>query len=547
MYPEKTFLESRRATLRGLFTLPLFQLAACAPLNYSREKEIEGEIPPKLQQILKPAKITKNNNLDFIIDVHAHFFNARDVPVKGYLAGPVAHSRGGIIGEFLKEIAGIADWISGVAPSAVDEYNELVKLAGDSQSPESKPQRQIDSLSAKRIEYINNISVLFYQKALENRKIVELYNNIKNQSHERLSSKSIRPRSLNEFSLSEAMERNHNPLMDEEDALYREENPPPYADGVLAFVGYMLSYRWMNLLAYQHAYSSGDAAFGVHQVFGALVDFDHWLEPLPRTAHEDQIKLHQLISQLSGGYMRPLVAYNPWSDVRDNGETLKRTLDALDNRGFVGVKIYPPNGFRPYGNTLPPKLPDTPGMPSGMELDRVLLKLWKECYKRNVPVMAHTGHSMGSDEAHIEAAGPIGWQALIDARGSEEPPIVNLGHFGGFGKGPDSENWTRDLAKMMQTKKGSRLYGDLGYWDELRCLNAAKSCSAKENLEELLKDIEVLKERLMYGSDWLMLSQEPRWDRYPFDILAALPKNFDKKAVFGGNAKRCFEALQKLS
>jgi hypothetical protein len=95
-------------------------------------------------------------------------------------------------------------------------------------------------------------------------------------------------------------------------------------------------------------------SISVDQVLGAFVDFDHWLTPLLRTAHEDQIKLHQLLSQLSGGYMLPLVAYNPWSDVLDNGKTLQRILDALDRRGFVGVKIYPPNGFRPYGNRLVP-------------------------------------------------------------------------------------------------------------------------------------------------------------------------------------------------
>jgi predicted TIM-barrel fold metal-dependent hydrolase len=238
--------------------------------------------------------------------------------------------------------------------------------------------------------------------------------------------------------------------------------------------------------------------------------------------------------------MRPLVAYNPWSDVLDNGKTLIRTLDALDQRGFVGVKIYPPNGFRPYGNTNSLGIPTTPGMPAAADLDRVLLGLWDECSKRNVPVMAHTGNSMGSDDTHNEAAGPIGWQALITARGSTRPARVNLGHFGGDSP---KDDWNTELARMMATPQGAGLYGDLGYWEELRCQKGLMNCSTREKLARAVKDHPIVRERLMYGSDWLMLSQERRWDCYPFDILAALPEGLSTEAVFGGNAKKCFPNL----
>ncbi|MEJ1938987.1 hypothetical protein WDZ92_52985, partial [Nostoc sp. NIES-2111] len=121
----------------------------------------------------------------------------------------------------------------------------------------------------------------------------------------------------------------------------------PYADGLLAFVDHMLSPRWQNLRDYAAAYSSADDAFGIDVALGALVDFDGWLDCPPRSAHDDQVKLHQLISRLSGGYLRPLVAYNPWTDVKTGGAALARVRDAVTRRGFVGVKIYPPNGFYP--------------------------------------------------------------------------------------------------------------------------------------------------------------------------------------------------------
>lgn len=533
----------RRRLLKCLASFPILGVGGCVLLPQSRNQEISGDPPSGLNAVLHPSIIHRAAGAPTsVIDVHAHFFNARDVPIRGYLAGPVAHSKGGVIGELLRALAPIADWIGSTAPRASDEFNELVALASGSAFSAMSQTERTSTLERQRDQYLLDLSGRLYEQLRSLPNFVRLYNAAQNETQSRFRIQGVSAPSLDEGSLFRVMQRDL--LQQAPDIeLFGVEEPPPYADGVLAFVGYMLSYRWMNLLAYQRAYSTGDSAFGVDQVLGALVDFDQWLMPLPHTAHEDQIKLHQLLSQLSGGYMRPLVAYNPWSDVLDNGKTLARALDALDRRGFVGVKIYPPNGFRPFGNAHPPGIPTTPGMPSAADLDRVLLRLWEECSKRNVPVMAHTGNSMGSDDAHNEAAGPIGWQALITARGSAHPAKVNLGHFGGDSSHDD---WNAALAGMMATPQGAGLYGDLGYWDEMRCRKGLATCSARQKLAKAVKEYPVVAERLMYGSDWLMLSQERRWDRYPYDILSALPDGLDPAAVFGGNAKRCFVGLRKV-
>ncbi len=530
----------RRSVLKAFVALPLVGFQGCVSFCQIPKPDILAEVPTGLEPILRPTKVYKSANLPSnIIDVHAHFFNARDVPIRGYLAGPVAHSKGGVFGELLNALAPITEWIGNTAPRASVEFNELVALAGGSTFTVMSKEERFRILDQRREKYLQDLSGRFYEQLKVVPEFVRIYNEAQGVARSRFRIQGVDAPSLNEVSLFNAMQRDLKSQATDVE-LYGTANPPPYADGVLAFVGYMLSYRWMNLLAYQRAFSTSDTAFGVDQVFGALVDFDNWLMPLPSTAHEDQIKLHQLLSQLSGGYMRPLVAYNPWSDVLDNGKTLARVLDALDRRGFVGVKIYPPNGFRPFGNADSPAIPTTPGSPSAADLDRVLLGLWDECSKRNVSVMAHTGNSMGSDDAHNEAAGPIGWQALIKARGSAHPANVNLGHFGGDSS---HDNWNDELAKLMATPEGAGLYGDLGYWDELRCQNGLASCSARHKLDKAVRENPIVAERLMYGSDWLMLSQERRWDRYPFDVLAALPSTFDIAAVFGGNARRCFKGL----
>src|SRR5207245_2705224 len=113
--------------------------------------------------------------------------------------------------------------------------------------------------------------------------------------------------------------------------------------------------------SYYTAFSTHDEAIGVNRVLGALVDFDRWLDCPPRSAHEDQMRLHARMSQLSGSYMLPLIGYNPWTDIVENGRSLSLVREAVTRHGFVGVKIYPANGFRPWGNT---SAPDGVGLPS---------------------------------------------------------------------------------------------------------------------------------------------------------------------------------------
>lgn len=533
---------SRRTVISFMSTVPLLGVGSCSQFCKMRRPEIQGEAPLELEPILRPPRIQKGDRVPaLVIDVHAHFFNARDVPIRGYLAGPVAHSIGGPIGKLLRALAPIAEWLGSRAPRASEEFSELVALASGAAFSAMSQDERMHILNRRREKFFEDLSPRLYAQLKAVPEFVLLYNGLQSETRSRFRSKNVDAPSLSENSLFRVMQRDLQSKSSDVD-VYGSDAPPPYADGVLAFVGYMLSYRWMNLLAYQRAYTTDDSAFGVNQVLGALVDFDNWLTPLPRTTHEDQIKLHQLLSQLSGGYMRPLVAYNPWSDAVDNGRTMARTLDALDQRGFVGVKIYPPNGFRPYGNSLTPAIPKTPGMPSASDLDRVLLRLWEECSRRNVPVMAHSGNSMGSDDAHSAAAGPAGWRALIAARGAANPIRANLGHFGG-----DSslDNWNIELARLMVSPEGSALYADLGYWDELRCKGEG-ICSARQKLEKAFKEHPVVADRVMYGSDWLMLSQERSWDRYPFDILAALPLGLSDKGVFGQNALNCFPALKRF-
>lgn len=519
---------------------PMPWILGCAKHRPFPQPQIVDEPPEGLRPILKPGPIIKARSAPSrVVDVHAHFFNAKDVPVAGYLAGPVAHSRPGPLGDLIRALAPIADTLAVLAPGAAHEYEDLIHRASSSRLRATTPQEIQDELEKDRLEYLKELSPkafrLLQGSAFETE--FNLQKERMSESAKTLLREEAQP--LSADSLFNVMQRGSERLQLDgkalAHALTQDAALLDYPDGVLEFLGHMLSFRWMNLLAYQRAYSTGHGAFGVDQVYGALVDFDHWLMPPARVAHQDQIRLHQLLSILSDGYMRPLAAYNPWSDVEHRGHTLQQVLDAIDRRGFVGVKIYPPNGFRPWGNAANP-LPH-PGAPSAADLDRVLLKLWRECAQRGIPVMAHGGHSMGRDDAHDDMAGPQGWKALLDRMQSEPTPVINVGHFGGDDPSPE---WTESLAGLMAHPQGTKLYGDIGYWSNLRCTHPSSACVAKDRLKRLVMQHPVVRDRVMYGSDWLMLSQERRWDRFPFDIAESTSNLVDATALFAGNADRCF-------
>lgn len=473
------------------------------------------------------------------IDAHTHFFNGTDVPVKGYFAGPVAHDLPAPLKQLAELLAPLADELVALAPTASEEFKDLAGRFSGSNVDKRRPSVAMLSRAAV-IDDRTKRSEEFY-RIVRGSAFEQKYNEIQQaRPPEVVSLLSVNeanrlgPRSLfDAANASPGQSRNKGFSI----AQKRIVESTPYADGFLAFVDHMLSPRWQNIRDYAEAFSVTQDAFGIDHALGALVDFDGWLDCAPRSAHDDQVKLHQLLSALSGGYMRPLVAYNPWTDVRDQGAALKRVVDAVTNRGYVGVKIYPPNGFYPFGNRT---RHGAPGLgPSFADLDIALEQLWEACTALGVPVMAHTNHSSGKDDAFDKLGGPAGWRELLKRFNERGSPPINLGHFGGAGGGT---TWTGEFADLMAQKGGERIYSDVGFWDDLQCRDPqAPQCgTAKLRLADALKRPGVDK-RIMYGTDWFMLSTRRGWADYPFELLESTkgmpiaPEDF-----FGLNAQRCY-------
>ena len=243
---------------------------------------------------------------------------------------------------------------------------------------------------------------------------------------------------------------------------------------------------------------------------------------------------------LSNGFLMPLVAYNPWVDIQENDASLKTVEWAVKEHGCVGVKIYPPMGFYPYGNEGNPLNGSTEPRPNLKALDEKLAQFFAKCEELDVPVMAHANDSNGRDALHDQLAGVKGW-GLLDRLPNLKSLYVNAGHFGGA-QVHGSDDWTADFAALMNSAKQLTLYADLGYWDDLLDSKVARN--------RLRKDLQLpvgqgtVADRTMYGSDWLMLSQVPGWEGYA-DGIAKVIRDYDSSGrlaqkVLGGNVLQCY-------
>ena len=90
-----------------------------------------------------------------------------------------------------------------------------------------------------------------------------------------------------------------------------------------------------------------------------------------------------------------------------------------------------------------------------------------------------------------------------------------------------------------------RFFADLGYWSNLQCNAVPDSCPAARDrllqaLRTSLPDGGTVADRVMYGTDWFMLSREPTRPTYPDAILDALTGSGAIDKVLGENAAKLF-------
>jgi hypothetical protein len=485
-----------------------------------------------------PAWLPRSNpDYPLTIDVHCHFFNGSDLQMAGFISETVNQEGKPWAGPAAASLAQDINW--GIAPTAKSEKKELETTERSSQKTREKWRKAHAAQSNKfrqELQKPNAQATLHSNRLAEPQKL----------------SKNAEPRL--EGGLTEALEE--------------------YAQ-----------YRYVAFFDYLNLYNNDPSTNRTIDLAVAhLVDYDWPLRGGEQTKSplNEQVELMKKISIVSHGRVHTFAPFCPLREVAyranfqvkngANWSSLEMVQNWVKESGCIGVKIYPPMGFAPYGNAqIPPDfwdghwkwLPKPDAVPGaggtatmGERLDQVLGDLYDWCLKEDVPVMAHTDLSNGLSTKFNGLTESKYWGALSSSRFGRLR--LDFGHLGGF-EDTSVTDWSmgsdasagdvnaRDLVALMSadsTTAGGRFYGDSAYTESV--LNDSDRLRLQKVLDKALawktpgQPQPILADRLMYGSDWSLLMKEIEMRAYFEDFVrmysALDPTGKVSAKFFGENA-----------
>ena len=228
----------------------------------------------------------------------------------------------------------------------------------------------------------------------------------------------------------------------------------------------------------------------------------------------------------AGGKMLYFVAYNPFRDHFGDGQpgrALAVVRKAYEEQGAFGVKIYPPSGYAPTGNQIPPRpraIARQPGeqwdaryMPHGVrltgaKLDERLLEFFRWCVREDVPVFAHSGDGeVQVRNGYGRMANPAGWRRLLEDYPELRTLRLCLGHAGGgdYWFEESERGWGREVFELCADYPN--VYCEFGIHD--RIVDPVQRARFSAKLARLIDESRAshrydFSTKILYGSDWFM-------------------------------------------
>lgn len=485
------------------------------------------------------------------IDIHAHIFNGRDVPVVGFLQqvilrDPHAPVEGAPATEaFLKLLTSI---LLNDTPSAASE-TETVRTRGFAPAPEAEIlQRDERNVSEGLAQFGRDlgqpVSGLRTTRTEEEQVLDRIAAEV---GLTEVRSALRTPESQGRALAAEIFRASPTGLQTGERREYRHHTP------------FIQTIRWAGLLTRPRV----DILAELGRLYGgpslirifspSLVDFGAWfLTDEDVTPTDDLI---DLFSAIAKGYPDALIInFAPFCPLRAALEaeddpatdTLRHVKRAVLTAGFAGVKLYPPMGFVPAGNadidiSWAPRKPEA----GGAALDAELFKLYDWCAANDVPIKAHANNSIAAGPNSGSFADPAGWRAVLDRPGAQDLRL-NLAHFGGFDESAPAGafatgiDWEETLAEMLDGYPN--LYFDLSYWTDVADPESPSRDRVMGRVAALLERTPQMMDRMMYGSDWSMIGRVPSHPAYLAGVRNALdelvPDEKSRQKIMGGNAAR---------
>jgi predicted TIM-barrel fold metal-dependent hydrolase len=299
-----------------------------------------------------------------------------------------------------------------------------------------------------------------------------------------------------------------------------------------------------------------------------MIDYEYWFANSLDNPLGDQIDTvfnEVVIPHM--GRIHPFVPFDPARELAyrkgmvgpdgqlERDRPLDLVKEAVENKGFIGVKLYNSIGYRPLGNAAPElalkrrhiavRNEKLPYLFDGEEYDEVLCDLYDYCVGNEVPITAHC--VMDGIEAYPGASHDFGqakfWDDVLrqDRYGSLR---LNLAHFG-WNQSPSqgyagSESWVRDVCRLIV--KYDNVFADVSHHRVLTKGGRNQFVQGYRRMKaDFSADIEKIKSRILFGTDWHVLRRMKGYrnflDNYQRVLeQAAIFSGADMERFRGGNA-----------
>jgi len=281
---------------------------------------------------------------------------------------------------------------------------------------------------------------------------------------------------------------------------------------------------------------------GIDLYVPLMIDYEYWFKNTSDNPIHDQIDLlYKNIIVPYKGKIHPFVAFDPARELAfrkgmDNpdGEpethgSMSLVKDAIENKGFIGVKLYNAMGYRPFNNNIVDEkrrqiaLHKKKYIFRGEEYDKVLSELYDYCVENGVPITTHC--RMDGSESYRDASFDFGhailWRQVLD-QDRYKNLHLNLAHFGWNKKQMHKGNrsWVKEICEMLT--QYDNLYTDVAQHEVVIDKNMPKFKTA---YKELIAEFDVLKERLLFGIDWHVIKRVKNFENFKSCYIEVLKSN----------------------
>ena len=307
--------------------------------------------------------------------------------------------------------------------------------------------------------------------------------------------------------------------------------------------------------------------FKVELLTPALVDYDEWLfEDVTRSPLGKQMEVMDYVSRRPD---RPAVhgyiGFDPLREVAYRAHAKRATVSslatarrALTEHGFVGVKLYPPMGFRASSNKgpYPQRTEDRLGFRPDRHLDDALDDLYELCVELDAPILAHGYSSNGSGPDYADRGDPAYWIPVFKKYSSLRVCLAHFGRFAARSKGrkelplPEG-SWEWVFGEFIRANPRQAVFADISYFSEALSGKAEVRGPLANSFKRWMKEFDPRAEHLIFGTDWIMAGQEQGYEHYIESVNSFLRHDCGldhqiRDRIFRGNAMK-FLPLQRGS